>query len=197
MTFVDPYFDPSVGDLRNLLGARSPAELNRLEAQAVFANELDLQDARIGRTNDLAELRRIHGHLFRGVYDWAGQLRTVDIRKNLPGAQFFLPVSFITRASAYVFGELGEADNLKNLSLAGFAERLAYFYDQLNYIHPFREGNGRAQRAFWSRVARDGGYTVDWNAVVGEENDKASGLAADHGDRSLLVAMFERIARQL
>ena len=194
MTFVDPYFDPSIGDLRNLLGARSPAELNRLEAQAVFANELDLQDARIARTNDLDELCRIHAHLFRGVYDWAGQLRTVDIRKNLPGAQFFLPVSFIARASAFVFGELREANGLKNLHLGGFVERLAYFYDQLNYIHPFRDGNGRAQRAFWSRVARDAGYAVDWNAVVGDENDKASALAADNGDRSSLIAMFERIA---
>ncbi|MDR1634830.1 MAG: Fic family protein [Bifidobacteriaceae bacterium] len=39
-------------------------------------------------------------------------------------------------------------------------ERLAYYYDQLNYIHPFRAGNGRAQRVFWSRVARDAGYWV-------------------------------------
>ncbi|MDR0417200.1 MAG: hypothetical protein LBH76_07815 [Propionibacteriaceae bacterium] len=105
MSFVDPYFDAAVGDLRNLLGAKSSAELRALEPQAVFANELTLRDARIGRTNDLDELRALHAHLFRGVYDWAGQTRTVDIQKNAPGAQFFLPVAFIGRASGYVFGD--------------------------------------------------------------------------------------------
>jgi cell filamentation protein len=69
MMFVDPYFDPSIDDLRNLLGASSSAELKVLEAQAVFANELDLPGAGIPRTSDLDELCHIHAHLFRGVYD--------------------------------------------------------------------------------------------------------------------------------
>jgi cell filamentation protein len=129
VTLVDPYFDPAVGDLRNLLGARSPAELRLLEAQAVFANELGLADAGIGRTNDLGELCRIHAHLFRGVYDWAGQVRVVDIKKNAPGARFFVPVSLIDRASGFVFGELGADNNLKGLSHPRSAERLAYYYD--------------------------------------------------------------------
>jgi cell filamentation protein len=193
MTFADPYFDPSIDDLRNLLGARSSAELKQLEAQAVFANELNLPEALIPRTNDLGELCRIHAHLFRGVYDWAGQLRTVDIQKNAPGAQFFLPVSYIATASGFVFGKLGEDGNLVGMAKDRFVERLAYFYDQVNYIHPFREGNGRAQRTFWSRVAHDAGYGIDWNAVVGDENDRASALAAEQSDITALVAMFARI----
>jgi hypothetical protein len=62
MTFVDPYLDPAIGDLRNLLGAHSASELKHLEAQAVFANELDLAnagyqiiwDAVVGDENDRA-----------------------------------------------------------------------------------------------------------------------------------------------
>jgi cell filamentation protein len=166
-----------------------------LEAQAVFANELGLADVGIARTNDLRELCRVHAHLFGGVYDWAGQVRVVDIKKNVPGARFFLPAVLIARASGFVFGELGEDDNLRGLSRPDFAERLAYFYDQLNYIHPFREGNGRAQRVFWSLVARDAGYWVDWDAVIGDENDRACARALEQGDRSLLVAMpYERAA---
>jgi cell filamentation protein len=117
----------------------------------------------------------------------------VDIQKNAPGAEFFLPASYITRASSFVFGKLGEDNNLVGMTRDHFVERLAHFYDQVNYIHPFREGNGRTQRTFWSRVAHDAGYSIDWNAVIGDENDRASALAAEQSDTTALVTMFARI----
>ena len=95
----DPYLDPTVGDLRNLLGAKTSEELRLIEPQAVFANELELAETDIPRTNDLAELCAIHAQLFKGVYDWAGQIRVVDFRKNRAGADFFLPVGFIEHAA--------------------------------------------------------------------------------------------------
>lgn len=93
MGFVDPYFDENIGDLRNLLGAQSSAELKKLEPQIVFANELELESLVIPRTNDLAELLSVHKQLFKGVYDWAGKIRTVDIKKNTERAEYFLIVS--------------------------------------------------------------------------------------------------------
>jgi cell filamentation protein len=193
--FVDPYFDPKIGDLRNLLGAKSSTELAELEAQAVFANELELADTRIPRSNDLTELCRIHAQLFKGVYDWAGQIRIVDIRKSQDQAAFFVPVAYIQRAAGSVFTELAEAKNLKGLPRQKFVEQLAYFYDQLNYIHPFREGNGRAQRVFWARVAVDAGYLIFWDEVIRDENDRASAAAMDSEDRRLLETMFNRIVK--
>lgn len=91
--FVDPYFDETVGDLHNLLGAQSSEELKALEPQIVFANELELSSLDIPRANDLTELLLIHKQLFKGVYDWAGKIRTVDIRKNAEDAEYFLIVS--------------------------------------------------------------------------------------------------------
>ena len=79
MNFVDPYYDDSIGDLRNLLGAKSSEELRKLEPQIVFANELELESIAIPRTNDLNELLLIHRQLFKGVYDWTGKIRTVDL----------------------------------------------------------------------------------------------------------------------
>lgn len=102
----------------------------------------------------------------------------------------------ILDASNYVFGELAEEGNLCGLSRDDFVSRLTYFYDQLNYIHPFREGNGRTQRIFWSRVAVDAGYEIDWDDVVGSENDEASRLAAEQMKRSALEAMFGRIVHK-
>jgi cell filamentation protein, protein adenylyltransferase len=197
MGFVDPYYDDSIGDLRNLLGARSSEELKKLEPQIVFANELEIDSIDIPRTNDLTELLLIHKQLFKGIYDWAGLIRTVDIKKSEDGAEYFLIVSKIHDAANYVFTELARENYLKSLPKEEFVKRLAYYYDQLNYIHPFREGNGRTQRVFWNRVAGDAGYEVDWSNVVGSENDEASRLAAEQMDRSGLEVMFTKIVHPL
>lgn len=191
----DPYFDETIGDLRNLLGAKSPAELRKLEPQVVFANELEFESADIARTNDFAELLAIHKQLFKGVYDWAGKIRTVDIKKNAKDAEFFLIKSKITDAANFVFSGLATDNYLIGLPLQEFVKRLAYHYDQLNYIHPFREGNGRAQRVLWSRVAKDAGYEIFWDKIVGSENDEASRLAAENMDVSALVKMFAKIVK--
>ncbi len=197
MVFVDPYFDKNIGDLKNLLGVKSSEELKKVEPQIVFANELELASVDIPRTNDFNELLLIHKQLFKGVYDWAGQIRSVDIKKNNADAEFFLIVGKINTAADYVFAELDKERNLQGLSKDEFINRLAYFYDQLNYIHPFREGNGRAQRVFWTRLAKDVNYEIDWSLVVGDENDEASRIAAETMDLSKLEVMFAKIVKAL
>lgn len=76
---------------------------------------------------------------------------------------------------------------------AGFVSRLSYHYDQFNYIHPFREGNGRTQRVFWNRVAADAGWQLDWRAVRGSTNDRACRIASENRDLEPLQTMFGRI----
>jgi cell filamentation protein len=197
VSFADPYLDAETGLLKSLLNAKTVEEFQELEAQIVFANELEMESIAIPRTNDLDEILLIHKQLFKGVYEWAGQIRTVDIKKNDEGAEYFLLVGKIIGATDYVFTELSKEDHLKGLEQDEFVKRLAHHYDQLNYIHPFREGNGRTQRIFWSRVAQNAGYEVDWSAIVGDENDEASRLAAENMDLSALESMFLRIVSKL
>ena len=64
-------------------------------------------------------------------------------------------------------------------------------------FHPFRKGNGRTQRVFWNRVAKDAGYELDWTLVVGDENDEASRRAAEEKDLSGLEALFTKIVHAL
>ncbi|MCS5511355.1 Fic family protein [Curtobacterium flaccumfaciens pv. betae] len=116
-------------------------------------------------TGDLDELRAIHSKLFSDVYDWAGEVRTVDMRMNVAGAEFFLPASMIGRSAGYAADELRADNTLRGMDRDRFVMRLAHHYDQFNYIHPFREGNGRTQRVFWDRVSHDAGYTLDWREV--------------------------------
>jgi cell filamentation protein len=197
MVFVDPYFDEGIGELRNLLGAKSAEDLHEREPQIVFANEVELESLSIPRSNNLEEVLLIHKQLFKGVYHWAGQIRTVDIRKSDENSEFFLIVSKIPEGANYVFTEFAKENYLVGLDRGSFIKRLAYYYDQLNYIHPFREGNGRVQRIFWSRVAHDVGYEIDWDEIIGNENNEASRLAAEDMDLSGLEAMFNKIVHHL
>jgi cell filamentation protein len=191
--FTDPYLDPATAVLRNLLGAQAKADLDRAEADLASMRLVQLTVHPVKASGDLGELQAIHRHLFQDVYAWAGQLRTVDIRKNVEGAEFFLPVAMIERASAFAAGELGSENMLRGLDREDFVKRLSYHYDQFNYIHPFREGNGRVQRVFWNRIAGDAGWQLDWQAVRGNVNDHACRVAAEERDFGPLHQMFDRI----
>lgn len=72
---------------------------------------------------------------------------------------------------------------------------MAYHYDNYNFVHPFREGNGRTQRVFWALLCHDAGFDIDWRLVSGKENDEASRLAAEDRDYSALIAMFKLMAK--
>lgn len=194
--FVDPYVDPQTGVLRNKVGARTKVALDEAEGDLSFARLVQLVDHPVAATGDLDELRAIHHHLFQDVYEWAGQVRTVNVRKNVEGAEHFLPVSVIDRASVYAAQELRADESLRGYDREGLIERLAYHYDQFNYMHPFREGNGRTQRVFWNRVARDAGWQLDWRGVRGERNDHASRVASEQRDFGPLQGMFAEIVTE-
>ncbi|MFT8637899.1 MAG: hypothetical protein ABF811_08075, partial [Pseudoclavibacter sp.] len=99
--FVDPYLDPETGILRNQVGATTKSALDAAEGALSFTRLMYLLDHPVKASGDLNELQAIHSYLFQDIYDWAGELRTVDIRKSTEGSQFFLPVSIITQASVY------------------------------------------------------------------------------------------------
>lgn len=185
--------DPATGILKNLVGATTQARLDKIEGDLVPVRALRLETDPPEPTRDLTELRAIHRFLFSPMYGWAGELRTVDIRKNAEGAGFFVPVSMIERAVGFVANELHEDNYLRGMNRETFVARLAYHYDQLNYIHPFREGNGRMQRWYWGRIALDAGWQLSWLEVTGEINDAASRAAAEDRDLGPLTAMLEQV----
>lgn len=192
---MDPYVDPDTGVLRNKLGVTDKVALADAEGDLSGWRALQLAERTWPVSGDLDELRRIHGSLFQDVYTWAGQVRTVDMRKNVDGAAVFLPWAVIPTATSFLAQRLGEDNRLRGRDRAGFVDGLTDYYEELNYIHPFREGNGRTQRLFWSRVADDAGWLLDWSAVSGAENDHACRLANDEGDKDQLRELMQRITR--
>jgi cell filamentation protein len=97
-------------------------------------------------------------------------MRTVSIAK---GTVFCLP-QYLESYAADVFGRLAAADRLRGLARDPFITALAGFFGDVNALHPFREGNGRAQRALFSQLAHDAGHHIAWVRMDPERNMAAT-----------------------
>lgn len=110
--FVDPYIDPETGVLRNLVGARTYDDLQNAEGELVSARTVDyLRAGDLHVDGSLEDFCRIHKSLFRDVYDWSGLPRTIEIRKNVEGSEFFLPSINIPTGFEWAMGGASEGPN--------------------------------------------------------------------------------------
>jgi cell filamentation protein len=187
----DPYADPVTGVLRNRLGLGASGELEDAEREITHAALILLKEAPVEPTYDLGHLCAIHRRIFGDIYDWAGQLRTVAIAK---GSWFCLPQD-IESSAAEIFRALHGEKLLRGLSRNVFTERLTYYFGEVNAIHPFREGNGRAQRAFFEQLAGDAGFILDWQRLDADRNIAAS-AAIMGGDPALMRKMLDELVRE-
>lgn len=187
----DPYTDPVSGVLRNRLGITDEERLRRAEAGLSFAALADLGTRTLPGGYDLPHLREFHREIFGDIYPWAGEIRTVGIARSDP---FCLP-QHIESYAEEVFGALAKERFLRGLARPGFVDRLTHFFAEVNAIHPFREGNGRAQRAFFRQLSREAGWMLDWSGIDPDVNVEAS-MASLRGDlqplRSLLDGLVDR-----
>ena len=151
---VDPYLIPGTDTLRNKAGITDRATLNDFEREVTTARSFELIAKPIEGNFDFDHLKDIHKHLFQDVYEWAGKPRTIGISKG--GHQFEWPEQ-LQRSADKVFGELAQEDHLKGLDREEFVDRAAHYLNDINVLHPFREGNGRSQRAFMDHVAENAG----------------------------------------
>jgi cell filamentation protein len=183
---LDSYVYPDTGVLRNKADIRDQVGLDAFEADATAVRLLELVGNPLQGNFDLAHLRAIHHHLFQDVYEWAGELRTVDISR---GTSRFANFGLI---EAYLGGQLkgvaGE-DFLRGLAPETFVARLAHYMAEINAAHPFREGNGRVQRAFCAQLADQAGYFIDFQTI-----DQAAMydvmIASFNGDERPLVNLL-------
>lgn len=184
---TDPYTDPATGVLRNRLGITDPAVLAAAEADITAARIARLAQRPIPGNYDLSHLLAFHHEIFGSIYRWAGQVRTVDIAKE--STRFCLPQN-IAAFAGEVFGRLARRDNfLRGMPREQFLTKLADLYGDINALHPVREGNGRAQRAYLAQLAADAGYRLEWTGMDPERNRLAS-IASFNGHTGPLRALL-------
>jgi len=160
--YIDPdyaYTDPQSGVLRNLADIADSNDLLFFESAAVMKRAKELEAGPIV-INSAQTLLDVHRYLFQDVYCWAGQKRTVEISKE--GKPFFL-TAYFDNGFAYIDTLISEYRNIPPGDKPKLAELLAALLDSINYLHPFREGNGRTQREFIRVLALEKGYALNLN----------------------------------
>lgn len=174
----DPYLYPGTKTLVNLFDIRDENRLAALESDLVIPLEEILRTNPTKGKFDLEHLCQIHRVLFGDLYPWAGEIRAVRIAKG--GSMFAYP-EHIERAAGELFENLRHERYLQNLAIDEFAERLAWHMAEINAIHPFREGNGRASRVFFARLAEAAGYEMHLERIDREKFMRAM-IASFTGD---------------
>lgn len=145
--------------LENKLGITDSTELFRVEekisklkAIELFENKV-IYDLKVGTFESLAF---IHKYLFDEIYDFAGEIRTVNIAK---GNFRFAPVMYLKSALEHI-------DNMPQSNFDEIVEK----YVEMNVAHPFREGNGRSARIWLDLILKkELGQVVDWSKIDKED----------------------------
>lgn len=145
--------------LENKLGITDSAELAREEEKISKKNAVRLFESGTLDTlpvGTFAALCVIHKALFADIYDFAGEIRTVNLAK---GNFRFAPLMYLEAALA----------NIDKMPQGTFDE-IVEKYVEMNIAHPFREGNGRAARIWLDLMLKKGiGQVVDWRRVDKED----------------------------
>lgn len=145
--------------LENKLGLTSSAELARMEEQlskkkAVLLFEKGILDSL--PAGKFSTLQAIHRYLFEDIYDFAGEIRKVNIAK---GNFRFAPLMYLDAA----------LKNIDKMPQSDFDEIIEK-YVEMNIAHPFREGNGRIARIWLDHMLKQEiGRVIDWSKVDKED----------------------------
>lgn len=193
---MDAGYFVECGDvLANKLGITNPAELQEREYLITTAKTLDILNQDPPSILDFDYLLSLHGTLFGDIYDFAGQVRTVNISKPDSPVPFAY-ADYIEPYSKQIFSELKTRHYLTGLDKSDFIANLAWLSSELNALHPFREGNGRTIRLFLDQICTNAGYVIDFNSATREEI-LAADRAAFAGDLAPLTALYEKIVTKI
>ena len=162
---LDPIADncyPGTTVLINKQDIREARDLDETEAFLTLLNAAKLDIEPYKGSFDFDHYKALHKFLFDELYDWAGKVRTVNISKK--GTQF-CPCEQIEERAYLIFRRLKEMNYFKGLEKITFVSEVVDFYCATNELHPFREGNGRAQRAFITQLIRFAGHDFAFSGV--------------------------------
>ena len=175
--------------LINKFGIKDEEKLSIFEANVTFAKICEIESDLVEFPLTAEGYKTIHRFIFEDIYDWAGEYRKVDISKK---GTSFAPFGSIEQLMTNCFDRLEKLDYFIGTDPTDYIESISDLYQTLNMIHPFREGNGRTQRAFVSKLVRLNGHSADF-ARVDEDELMISTIQAANGVTENLVKVFSRI----
>ena len=156
--------------LINKLDIKNEKKLKEYETKMVALKLATLQKLKFNRTYDEEHLKFIHHYLFCDVYDFAGCYRKENITKE---NFLFSQYEFIEENIKEVMKKV-DIEKLKELDFDALLKTISDIMTDLNVLHPFREGNGRATREFIRELLEDLGYEINWFLIDYNDILKAS-----------------------
>jgi cell filamentation protein len=192
--YIDPdyiYTDPKTNLLRNKENIDDKDILLSFESLKVSEKLERLQDnpIKIKNSNSLLE---IHNFLFCDIYEWAGKKRTVEISKDGKG---FLQTKRFDAGFTHIDSLIEEYRKIPAGDIRKLSHKLAEVLDALNYLHPFREGNGRAQREFIRTFALEKDIELNLNPPDNKDIYERYMAATINGDVEKLTDLIFEIVR--
>lgn len=153
---------PDTTILINKLDIHNQSLLDEAEQTITAINYAEVDNTLEFTGVDFEYYKKIHWILFKDIYDWAGSIRTIDISKR---GTSFCKYSEIEILGSKRFERLCFDNYLLDMPFEKFTDEFTDLYVDLNYLHPFREGNGRTHRLFLTLLSRNAGYNIDFSKI--------------------------------
>lgn len=180
---------PETRCLVNTFGIKDKTRLRYVEHFFVAVRTAEMFLSPIEMPFTFGGLKAVHEKLFSDIYPSAGMIRTKEASKR---KDFCLP-DRIQSFSHEIFSRLESQDYLKKASdVDELANDLAFYMGEIEALHPFRDGNGRAMRFFINRLVNEAGFMFSWAQADSDRMLEAS-IAAIDGDYQGLVDVLEEI----
>lgn len=186
----DAYCYPGSTVLRNKLDIRDEPTLSEAEQQlsAIAADNVEFSPP----PYSLAYLQNIHRILFSDLFEWAGELRTVGMSKQ---ATRFCQPEYMEKEASKIFTAMAAANWFEGMERTELIVAVAEAYSDINVVHPFREGNGRAQRILFEHLIMNAGFEISWWGIEKDEWIYAN-IAAYNDVMEPMEQVFEKCIGQ-
>lgn len=182
----ESYLYPDGRTLVNLFDIRDIDKLHEAERLATRERTSTLDLSIDLKSLSVEHFKNLHQHLFQDVYAWAGDLRVVNMKK---GGMVFEDYRYLEKGLNDLVNEIKNAD-LRQMSTDEFVEHGHKWFMQANFLHPFREGNGRVQRIFITQLANHIGIELNFDYISQARMSNACNMAHGLSDSRALKKLF-------
>lgn len=150
---------PGTTILINKLGIKNQEMLDEAEVVAFALHSAEIESEQSDAPFSFRFYCDLNKRLFGDLYAWAGTLRTIDFSKN---GTVFYPSSELSTLGNAKFNRLEAMNEFRGMKRLQLIDEVTELYHEINMLHPFREGNGRTQRLFFTLLLRRLGYNINF-----------------------------------
>ena len=180
---------PGTRCLVNYFGIKDKPMLRRVDKRISSLRTAELLRSPLKMPFSFDHLIAIHSHLFGDIYPSAGMIRRSLSSKH---TEFCQP-EYIESQAGILFSKLRDDHYLSRIDdVDDFVNELAYYMGEMEALHPFMDGNGRATRFFFNSLALAAGYEIGWGSADPDHFLEANVAALD-GDYQALIDVLEEI----